>query len=142
MEKYMEEVTYMSNDKKILELKNQIKEKREKLKSIGRFTPVTNCILDLDGVKSNIQVLKKDQLVLCACQLQSYKHSAKELGYELKINGFTIDDWLKDIVARIDILSVKEEETKLKAMEDKLSTLLSNRKKVELEIEAIESMLK
>lgn len=137
----MEEVIYMNNDKKILELKNKIKEKREKLNSIGRFNPVTNCILDLDGVKNNIQVLKKDQLVLYACKLQNYKHSAKELGYELNIGGFAIDDWLKDIVARIDILSVKEEETKLKAMEDKLSTLLSNRKKVELEIEAIESML-
>lgn len=132
----------MNNDKKILELKNQIKEKREKLNSIGRFNPVTNCILDLDGVKHNIQVLKKDQLVLYACKLQNYKRSAKELGYELNIGGFVIDDWLKDIVARIDILSVKEEETKLKAMEDKLSTLLSNRKKVELEIEAIESMLR
>lgn len=132
----------MSNDKRILELKEQIKIKRDKLSKIGKFTPVTNCILDLDGNKLNIQVLKKDQLVLLACKLQSYKNSAIELDLELNMSGFNIDDWLKDIKSRIDILSLKDEELKLKEMEDKLTTLLSNEKRVELEINAIEEMLK
>lgn len=132
----------MSNDNRILELKKQIKEKREKLNGIGRFAPITNCILDLDGVKSNIQVLRKEQLVLVACKLQSYKRSAEELELELNICGYNVNDWLSDIKSRIDILSVKDEEAKLKAMEDKLTTLLSNEKKVELEIDAIENLLK
>lgn len=132
----------MSNDKRILELKEQIRLKRDKLSSIGRFTPVTNCILDLDGNKLNIQVLKKDQLILLACKLQSYKNSAIELDLELVISGFSVDDWIKDIKSRIDILSVKDEELKLKQMEDKLTTLLSNEKRVELEINEIEQLLK
>lgn len=132
----------MSNDNRILELKEQIKEKRDKLNGIGRFSPITNCILDLDGSKLNIQVLKKDQLILLACKLHSYKNSAKELDLELNISGFSVDDWIADIKSRIDILSVKDEELKLKQMEDKLTTLLSNEKRVELEINEIEKLLK
>ena len=132
----------MSNDNRILELKKQIKEKREKLNGIGRFSPITNCVLELDNSKMNIQVLRKDQLVLLACKLQSYKRSAEELDLELNISGYNVNDWLSDIKSRIDILSVKDEEAKLKAMEEKLTTLLSNEKKVELEIDAIAELLK
>lgn len=132
----------MSNDNKILELKKQIEEKREKLKSVKRFSPITNCIIELDGTKHNIQVLKKEQLILIACKLQSYKNSSKELDLELNINGFNVDDWLSDIKSRLDILSVKDETSKLSSMEDTLTDLLSNEKKVELEIEEIEKMLK
>lgn len=132
----------MSNDNRILELKEQIKIKRDKLSKVGRFAPITNCIIDLDGTKSNIQALKKDQLILLACKLQSYKRSADELSLELNISGFSVNDWLTDIKAKLEILSVKDEEAKLKAMEEKLTTLLSNEKKVELEIDEIENMLK
>jgi len=44
---------------------------------------------------------------------------------------------LTDIKAKLDFVSRKEEENKRKAMEAKLHQLLSNEKKIELEIDEI-----
>lgn len=131
-----------NNDDKILDLKKQIGEKKNLLKKIKKFAPITNCILDLDGVKTNIQVLNKQQLVLLASKLHSYDNSAKELGLSLEIGGFLATEWIEDIKLKLDTLNVKEEERKLKLMEDKLTNLLSNDKRVELEINEIEELLK
>ena len=54
----------MNNDEKIIKLKHQIEEKRTKLGNLKRFTPITNCILELDGITTNIQILSKEKLVL------------------------------------------------------------------------------
>ena len=37
------------NDKIILNLKLEIANKKAKLAKVGKFKPVTNCILELDG---------------------------------------------------------------------------------------------
>ena len=60
---------------------------------------------------------------------------------EIIINGYNIGDWMCDILAKIDIISYKEEEQKLKTMESKLVELLSKEKKTELAIDEIEKML-
>lgn len=131
------------NDERILELKKQIETKKEKLGKTLRFTPVTNCSIEVDGVRHNIQVLGKDQLISLMVKLNAYLMSAKELEVadEYLISGFTPADWISDIKSRIEILSRKDEERLLKVMEDKLTKLLSEGKKVELEINEIESML-
>ena len=132
-----------TNDERILELKKQIEIKKDKLSKAARFTPVTNCSIELDGVRSNIQVLPKDQLVLLMVKLNSYLMSAKglEIAEGFEISGYHVSNWISDIQSKIDILSRKDEERNLKAMEDKLLKLLSDGKKVELEIDEIESLL-
>lgn len=144
MENYIRRGNNMSkNDERILELKKQIETKKEKLGKTLRFTPVTNCSIEVDGVRHNIQVLGKDQLISLMVKLNAYLMSAKELEVadEYLISGFTPADWISDIKSRIEILSRKDEERLLKVMEDKLTKLLSEGKKVELEINEIESML-
>lgn len=132
------------NDEKIMILKKQIEEKKEKLKKAEKFSPITNCSLEVDGVRHNINVLQKEQIVTLLVKLNTYAMSAKDLGIlsDYNISGFNVEDWLTDLKAKLDNLSRKEEEMKLKAMEGKLHQLLSNDKKVELEIEEIESLLK
>ncbi|AYP68331.1 hypothetical protein PQE75_gp148 [Bacillus phage vB_BcoS-136] len=109
-----------------------------------RFSPITNCSIELDGVRHNIQVLTRDKLIALMVKLHAYEKSAKELKLldHYTISGFSPSDWMGDIQSRINILSRAEEEKSLKAMEDKLLKLLSERKKVELEIDEIESMIK
>jgi hypothetical protein len=133
-----------ANDQRILTLKKQIVEKKEKIGKDTRFAPITNCSIEVDGVRHNIQALTKDQLVALMVKLNAYFMSAKALNVqdEYFISGYHVSEWIADIQSRIDILSRKNEENQLKAMEDKLSKLLSERKKVELEIDEIESMLK
>jgi len=132
-----------TNDERILELKKQIKAKKDKLGKSSRFTPVTNCSIEVDGIRHNIQVLDKDQLIALMVKLNAYALSAKDLDvlYDYMISGYNVQEWISDIKSRIDILSKKHEEKTLKIMEDKLVQLLSERKKVELEIDEIESML-
>ena len=133
-----------NNDQKILALKEAIAEKKKNIGKGRRFTPLTSCIIELDGVKSNIQVLKRNELILLFVKLDGYAKSAVEHGYieGFEINGFHIDSWISDICSRLELIKYKEEESKLKIMEAALDKLLSNEKKTELEISAIEEMLK
>jgi hypothetical protein len=133
----------MTNDEKIIKLKSQIEEKKSKLSKCEKFTPVTNCSLDLEGIRFNLNVQSKEQLTLLRIKLNCYLMSVKDLKLEgVTISGFAIEDWITDIKSKLSIISRKEEESKLKIMEDKLTELLSNDKKIELEIESIEQLLK
>jgi hypothetical protein len=98
----------------------------------------------VDGVRHNIQVLTREQLIALLVKLNSYLLSAKDLNIlsEYIISGYFVEEWILDIKAKIEILSRKDEEKNLKAMEDKLLKLLSEGKKVELELNDIEAMLK
>lgn len=132
------------NDEKILQLKEQIKDKKGKLKNKKKFTPVTNCSIEVDGVRYNLQVVSKEILVSLLVKLNSYRISSEDLGLEEEyiISGYKLEDWIIDIKLRLEVMSQKEEESKLQALESKLHFLLSNDKKVELEISKIESLLK
>lgn len=132
-----------ANDQRILDLKKKIAEKKEKLGKIGRFSPITNCQLELDGIKQQIQVLTKSQLVAVLVRLNAYKLSALDLGVESEyyINGYRVNSWMEDIRQRLDIMSKKDEEQKLKQMEAQLSKLLSEEKQVELQIDSIADLL-
>ena len=128
----------MKNDETILELKRKIAEKKKELKSSERFVPLTNCSIELDGVRSNIQVLSREQLTLLLLKLATYKLAMKEMLLEsFNISGFEVNDWIVDIKAKLAILNRKEEEQKLRQMEQKLHNLLSNDTKVELELQQI-----
>lgn len=134
----------MNNDEKIIKLKQQIEEKRNELGKLKKFTPITNCILELDGVTTNIQILSKEKLALLLVKLNLYKISMENLKMsfdKIIINGYNIRDWMSDVLAKINIISYKEEEQKLKTMENKLIELLSSEKKTELAIDEIEKML-
>jgi len=126
-----------TNDKKIMELKKQIEEKKIKLGKSQKFSPITNCSIEVDGVRSNIQVLTKEQLITLLVKLNSYAISAKELEIDFVISGYHVMEWITDIKSKLDFVTRKEEENKLKVMESKLHQLLSNEKKVELEIDEI-----
>ena len=130
------------HDAKIIELKKQIEEKKEKLKDVKRFSPVTKCIINLDGKAQNLNVLKKEDLILLLVKLNLLKKSADELSYPLTIDGYLVQDWMEDIQSKLKLTEYKEEENKLNSLNQKLTTLLSEDKKVELELEEIEGLLK
>jgi len=132
-----------TNDEKILQLKAQIKEKKGKLKGKKRFTPVTNCSLELRGIRYNLNILNKEQLTTLLLELNLFKMSAiyLELEDDYIVSGFSVDEWIKDIKAKLEIIKYEEEDRKLKLLENKLHVLLSSEKQVSLAIEEIESMI-
>lgn len=133
-----------NNDHKILELKKQIEDKKKQVGKLQKFTPVTNCSIEIDGLRHNINVLSKEQILLLMVKLNSYAISANELGVleDYNISGYNVIDWIADLKSKLSILGKKEEEAKLKAMESKLDQLLSDDKKVELELDEIANFLK
>jgi hypothetical protein len=127
-----------------MELKQQIAEKKVKLEGINRFAPVTNCSLELDGQRYNLNTLQKDQLIQLMIKVNLYLISAKdlELDGEYVISGYKPIEWISDMKIKLNIISKKDEERKLKAMEEKLDKLLSDEKKTELELNEIAEFLK
>lgn len=132
------------NDERILELRKQIQEKKDKLGKIGRFTAITNCIVEIDGKNINLNVLDKEKLIALAVKLNAYLMSAKALGLaeQYKISNNSVSDWITDIMGKLDILNKKDEEKSLSLMEAKLEKMLSDEKQVELELDAIADLLK
>jgi len=133
-----------TNDEKIMQLKFQIGEKKKNLKTKKKFSPLTNCSIEIDGVRLNLQVLNKENLIHLLVKLNSYLLSAVDLGLEdeYKFSGYSIDQWITDIKLKLDILRYEEEDRKLKELERKLENMLSSEKRIELEIDEIESLIK
>lgn len=139
------EVHYMSkNDDRILELQKQVEDKKKELASKKtRFVPITNCILEMDGMTLNLNVLSESALILLWIRLNTYRMSAADLGlHKFEISGYDLEDWITDVKARLEVIATKREENNLKAMETKLDKLLSEDKKTELELDSIAELLK
>lgn len=131
----------MTNDDKIMQLKAIIEKKKEELKKYKKFCPVTNCVLDLDGKKYNLNVLQENDLVLLWVKLDSYLVSAERLHVNLILSGYDVLDWIEDIRDKLRDIEKKKKESELKKMESKLTALLSDNKKTELELSDIEMIL-
>ena len=129
------------NDERVLQLKKIIDDKKAELKSVKRFTPITNCVLDLEGQKYNLNVLQLADLKLLLVKLNMYLISAKDLGIKFEIAGYNIAEWITDIKSKIEIFEHKEKESELKALETKLDKMLSDEKKTELELDEIAALL-
>lgn len=129
------------NDERVLQLKQVIDKKKSELKGSKRFTPLTNCVLDLEEQKYNLNVLQLDDLQFLLVKLNMYLMSAKNLGICLEISGYNIEEWITDIKCKIEIFEYKKKEAELKALEVKLDKMLSNEKRTELELDEITTLL-
>ena len=110
------------NDDRILELKKQVEDKKKEIASKKtRFAPMTNCILEMDGLTLNLNVLSESALFFLMVRLNSYRMSAADLGLDkFEISGYDLNDWITDVKARLEVIATKREENNLKAMETKL----------------------
>lgn len=130
------------NDDRILALTSAINKKKEELaqKSV-RFNPVTNCSLEFREKRYNINTLTESQCEYMMIELTALQMAAEKIGIPLELSGYLVADWIADLSARRDILKIKDEERKLKVMENQLNLLLSEDKKTELAIEEIAQSL-
>ena len=129
------------NDERVLQLKKIIDEKKSELKAVKRFTPLTNCVLNLDNQSYNLNVLQLDDLKLLLVKLNMYLMSANDLDMGLDISGYNIAEWISDVKYKIEILERKKKESELKVLEAKLDKMLSDEKKTELELNEIAAFL-
>ena len=138
-------VSQMSrNDDKIMELKKLIEDKKLSLAQGIKFEPVTNCSLELNEVRYNLNVLNRDEIIYLLLEFNMLLISAKDLGLdkEYKVSGYTLDDWITDLKVKLEMTMQKSKEAELLRMERKLDKLLSDDKRVELTLNDIENELK
>ena len=131
------------NDERVLQLKKQIEEKKKYLAERKvKFTPETNCVLDLDGVKYNLNVCTDDMLIFLMIKLNMYVMSANDLDMPIPmLSGYSVNLWISDIRNKLAVSGMKREENDLKIMEAKLDKMLSDEKKTELELDEIAALL-
>ena len=127
------------NDDKILDLKAQIEKKKRDIGIVRNFNPSTNCILNIDNVNYNIHTFSKSQIIHMLVKLNSMMMSAKDLGLEdqLEFNGYNISLWIEDLMKLLNITNIRQEQVKLMQMEKRLTEMLSDNKKIELELDEI-----
>ena len=127
------------NDDKILDLKAQIEKKKRDIGIVRNFNPSTNCILNIDNVNYNIHTFSKSQTIHMLVKLNSMMMSAKDLGLEdqLEFNGYNISLWIEDLMKLLNITNIRQEQVKLVQMEKRLTEMLSDNKKIELELDEI-----
>lgn len=132
-----------SNDKLILGLKKQIEEKKSLLVKVGKISYTTNCSLPIDGNKVNLHVTNKETLLLCIAKLQSLKLGLNNVLPDevLIIDGFTVDEWIGDLINKFNSLNLSLEKERLNKLEKKLHDLLSLDTKVSLEIEDLKNSI-
>ena len=127
------------NDDKILDLKAQIEKKKRDIGIVRNFNPSTSCILNIDNVNYNIHTFSKSQIIHMLVKLNSMMMSAKDLGLEdqLEFNGYNISLWIEDLMKLLNITNIRQEQVKLVQMERRLTEMLSDNKKIELELDEI-----
>lgn len=131
------------NDDRILELKKQVENKKKEIaKKNVKFVPETNLIIEINGQKTNINVLSEKDLNSLLVILNMYRMSSADLEMnDFEISGYKVDQWINDVKAKINMKTLKREETELKELESKLDKLLSDDKKTELELDSIAALL-
>ncbi len=140
----------MNNDERILKLKKSIEEKRAEIEKIGKYVPVTTCIIQPKfGEKINLHALDENELVLLLSWLQAMTNGLSDcveyaglICEEPKISGFTLHEWRIDVKGLIDQKQLKAKKLQLNAMEKKLTALPSEDKRTELELDDIEALLR
>ena len=131
------------NDQRVLKLQSQIKTKKTEFRKAQKFQPVTNCSINFEGERYNINTLDLSGCNLLLVRLNCYQISEKDLKLSdpVLMSGYTLSEWITDLKSKSAHLGRKKEETKLKVMESKLKQLLSEDTRTELELEDIEKEL-
>ena len=130
------------NDERIMQLKSKIEKKRIELdKHRSRFNPITNCLLTLDKVTYNLNVESSELFLI---KLNMMAMSAKDLNIDtskLIISGYSLDDWIEDVKANLEVQKHKKEKKDLDKLEKEPTSLLSDDKQTELEIDRLAAFL-
>lgn len=133
------------NDNTILLLKDKAKKKRAELGTEPKFTPVTTCVFTLYGEKVNIHTLDKSKVLFYLTQFRSMIEAAKDIPdaspEDIIVDGFDITEWYNDLLSKLSTLQYMKKLRDITALEQKLDKLLSEDKKVELELDDIAKLL-
>ena len=136
------------NDDRILELKKKIESEREALKeSNSRFQPITSCILEFAGQKSNLNAMSANDLLLLLSLLSVIEQANTEIAEEMQfikpatVNGYLLTEWIVDVRKKLDQVLYREKKAKLDKLEKQLTDLLTGETQTKLKVDNLEDEL-
>jgi hypothetical protein len=124
------------NDKKIFELKEKLKERKELLgeKPISKLR--TNCNISMFGTMLNIHAMNEFELNILFSWLKQLNNP------ELKIGEYKIKDFLSDILDKIVSMDYQKQISEIKKLESQLDNLISAETKTSIEIDKLAALIK
>ena len=135
------------NDEKIVLLKKKLEEKRNELDKVepSKHHFRTNLMFDGFGRKMNLNTIgTANEALEWRVWLNTYCKSALDLGFEkhsVLVSNFTLEDWCYDLDFIYQSKLYQDKKKEFNKLAKRLDELLSNDKKVELELEDIADIL-
>jgi hypothetical protein len=136
-----------TKDEIIVELQEQIKIRKEEIKSIERPNWKTPCAFKEtpNGYSINIHTIQDPSAVInilafLKVKKESIEAASKELGFEggvFKHDGYTYNDWKHDLQLRLSKITIAGKKAKLDDLEKRLAKLESPELREQRELEAI-----
>ena len=123
------------NDKKILQLKEKIEEKKSFLGEKPSFSPKTKCSFIMFGQNYNLYTMNLFELNMLLTWLYNLKNQ------ELELEGFKVSDWIDDINSLISKTIYNLRQNELKDVEKQLNNLISQDCKTEMEIQKLSKII-
>lgn len=127
-----------NNDDLILELTKEIEKREKEIQKTQNFTPITNCSVKLFNETYNLHVLGVIELYVLKGVLSGID---KEVRDTLKINGFSVSEYLDDIQKIIRRKETNELTNELQHKKNRLKELLSVEAKKREELADIQKSL-
>jgi hypothetical protein len=97
----------IKNDERILALREQIEAKKKTLGKQPRFSPVTTCMLDVNGTRINLHTLNSiDKINHLLVYLNMWVMSAEDMDIDPKdimLSDFPVTEWMDDLAERISL---------------------------------------
>lgn len=138
-------------DDKTLELIKEVKRQKDEIAKIEKPNWTTNLSFTYiegkmnDAVNIHVESNVKNLIGMAAFLMDkeaSYEKAAIVLGVveapKFTWNGFSVEDWNKDIKMRIQKIQIATKKKKLESLESRLNAIITPEKRRELELQAIE----
>lgn len=140
-------------DNRIQELFKKVELKKKEIKKIESSNWKTNCTFAFNPGSSerhNIHVISDNSLLISilAFLLEKesfYNKAMEELGVtepEFTWQSYSVLEWKQDLQSRLNKLNISKKKAQLNTLEEKLNGLVSPEVKRQLEVAAIEELLK
>lgn len=125
--------------------------KKAEIEKAEKPTWNTNCLFSYDNLSSKINirtVSNVNELVTIMAyvigKLQNFEEANELLGTKEKFEylGFSKEDWTSDLKTRVNQISIAAKRKELEGIEAQLDGLISKERREELQLQALELLLK
>ena len=145
-----------SSDKKTLELIKEVQRRKDEISQVEKYHAITNCSFSyIEGSAKDVVNLHVERDIKKLINIAAFLIERKKAYINAWLNvlkvkdapdfdwaGFSVEDWISDIKARIDKIQITSKKKSLEKLEKRLNAIVSPELRAEMELQSIEEELK